>query len=231
MRQELFRQFGYFMTESSYHIAEYVPYFLKRDDLIAEYDIAIDEYLARSAENLEIFTRVEEAFRAEKNVFAEGAAVRFEPKSRMRRGRAEPGELVEAFRIESAPSSEYAAGICNAIATGERFLFNGNVLNTGLITNLPDRSCVEVPCVVDRNGIQPTHVGELPPQCAALTQTNVNVQELTVRALLEESREHLMHAALMCPHGSSVLSTREIRALMTDLIAAHGDSVPAWSRG
>ena len=222
VRQEMFRRLGYFMTESSFHLAEYLPHFIKSDELIAEYDIPIDEYLLRSAENVEIFERVKEAFDAGKNLLAEGGQVTFTPRSRMRRRNAGPGQKVEAFRIDDQPSGEYASRICQAVVTGEPFVFNGNVLNRGLIANLPENSCVEVPCLVDGNGVQPTSVGELPPQCAAVIQTNLNVQELTTRGILERNREYIYHAALVSPLASAVLSTRQIYGLMDDLLETTG---------
>ena len=232
VRQEMFRRFGYFMTESSYHLPDCVPYFLKSDELIREYDIPIDEYLRRSEENHQIFEIIAQAFRDGKNVFAgEVDGVNFTPTSRMRTGHAEPGELPAAFKIMDRPSGEYASNIMNAVAADEPFVFNGNVLNKGYITNLPQDCCVEVPCLANANGIQPTHVGDLPPQCAALLQTNVNCQELTVRAILEQGREHVHHAALMAPLAAAVLSTRQIAALMDDLLAAHADLLPPWCKG
>jgi len=228
VRQEMFRRFGYFMTESSFHLSEYVPYFIKSEESIRDYDIAIDEYLLRSAENVEIYEKVDQAFKEGRNLLAEGGEIKFKPRSRMRLGHAEYGEEVQAFRIADRSSGEYAAGICNAIVTGGLFSLNGNVLNTGLITNLPENACVEVPCMVNANGIQPTHVGAMPPQCAALVQTNLNVQELVTRAVLEEKKEHVYHAALMSPLASAVLSTRQICALVDQLLDAHKDSVPKW---
>ena len=140
----------------------------------------------------------------------------------MRRRNAGPGQKVEAFRIDDQPSGEYASRICQAVVTGEPFVFNGNVLNRGLIANLPENSCVEVPCLVDGNGVQPTSVGELPPQCAAVIQTNLNVQELTTRGILERNREYIYHAALVSPLASAVLSTRQIYGLMDDLLETTG---------
>lgn len=228
VRQEMFRRLGYFMTESSFHLPEYLPYFIKRDDLIKEYDIAIDEYLARSAENVEIYEKVSEAFAQGKNLLAEGGSVTFTPKSRMRQGHAEAGEEVQAFNVADKPSGEYAAEICQAMVTGKPYVFNGNILNKGLITNLWQNSCVEVPCLVDHNGIQPTYVGDLPPQCAAIIQTNVNVQELTTRGFLEQNKDFIYHAALLSPLASAVLSSKEIYALMDDLVTAHRDFMPDW---
>ena len=232
VRQEVFRRFGYFMTESSFHLPECVPYFLKSDESIQEYDIAIDEYIYRSQENYEIFEQVAKAFKAGKNVFdGETEGITFTPRSRMRTGHAEPGELGPQFKIADRRSGEYCSSIVNAIATDEPFVFAGNVLNKGLIDNLLPNSCVEVPVLVDANGYQPTHIGSLPPQCAALVQTNINCQELTTCAILEESREHALHAALLSPHASSTLSSKAIVALMDDLLKAHEKLLPKWCIG
>ncbi|OPZ16965.1 MAG: Alpha-galactosidase [candidate division BRC1 bacterium ADurb.BinA364] len=229
VRQEVFRRLGYFMTESSYHLSEYLPWFIKSDALIEEYDIAVDEYLLRSAENKEIYEKIAQAFKDGKNVYVgETEGIVFTPRSRMRRGRGEPGELTANFRVENKASSEYGSHIMNAVATGKPFVFNGNILNRGEIENLPRGACVEVPCVADKNGIQPTHIGELPPQCAALIQTNLNVQELAVRAILEQNRDYLIHAALMDPLASAVLSTKPIVALMDELLEAHRGLIPQW---
>ena len=108
------------------------------------------------------------------------------------------------------------------------FTFGGNVLNTGLITNLPDDCCVEVMCVADRTGITPTYVGDLPPQCAALTRTNVNVQELTILAALTQRRDYIYQAALLDPHTAAQLTIDQIIALCDDLIEAHGDYLPEY---
>src|SRR5439155_14985659 len=110
-------------------------------------------------------------------------------------------------------SDEYGARIVRALETGEPFTFNGNVMNEGLIANLP-YCCVEVPCVADDRGITPQPVGSLPPQLAALMQTNVNVQELTVEAALTGKREHVYHAAMLDPHTAAELSLGEIHELV-----------------
>jgi alpha-galactosidase len=231
VRQEVFRRFGYFMTESSNHLPEYLPYFIKSDELIKEYDVPIDEYILRSEEGCEIFEMMCKAFREGRNVFmGETEGLSFTPRSRMRSGGHEPGELTGHFVLPDQPSGEYAAGIANAVVTDTPFVFNGNIINHGSITNLPGQSCVEVPCLVDHNGLQPTIVGELPPQCAALIQTNLNVQELVTRAVLEENREHLYHAALMDPLASAVLGTKPIVALMDEMLEAHKDILPDWTQ-
>ena len=112
--------------------------------------------------------------------------------------------------------------------TGVPYTFGGNVLNTGLLTNLPDRACVEVMCVVDRNGVTPTHAGALPPQCAALNRTNINVQELVVEAALTGRREHIYQAAMLDPHTAAELTIDEIVALCDDLMEAHRGWLPEY---
>jgi alpha-galactosidase len=112
--------------------------------------------------------------------------------------------------------------------TGVPFAFGGNVLNTGLITNLPKNCCVEVMCVADRTGITPTFVGDLPAQCAALTRTSVNVQELTILAALTQRRDYIYQAAMLDPHTAAELTIDQIIALCDDLIEAHGDYLPAY---
>jgi len=199
VRYEMMMRLGYFVTESSEHFAEYVPYFIKRDrpDLIERFGVPLDEYPKRCVEQIAGW-------------------------------RAQAAEWREAAEIPVRRSHEYAAAIMNAVVTGEPAVIYGNVPNAGLITNLPEGSAVEVPCLVDRNGVQPTHVGVLPPQLAALIRTNVNVQELTVRALLDENPEHVYHAAMLDPHTAAELDLDQIWALVDALIEAHGDWLPAW---
>jgi alpha-galactosidase len=193
VRYEVMRHFGYFCTESSEHLAEYVPWFIKsaRPDLIETFNVPLDEYLRRC-----------EAQIAEWEMLRTSMA-----------------------ELPITRSDEYSAGIVNALATGEPFTFNGNVMNRGLIDNLP-YCCVEVPCVADANGVAPQRVGALPPQLAALMRTNVNVQELTVEAALTGSREHVYHAAMLDPHTGAELSLAEIHDLVDALLEAHGELVP-----
>jgi len=113
--------------------------------------------------------------------------------------------------------------------TDTLFKIGGNVLNAGLITNLPKEACVEIPCVVDGSGITPCFVGDLPPQCAALNMTNVNVQLLTVEAALTGRKDHVYQAAMLDPHTSAELPIDKIVALCDDLIAAHGSWLPSLS--
>jgi len=130
----------------------------------------------------------------------------------------------EGFEIER--SLEYASLIIHSIETGAERVIYGNVRNDGLIENLPDGCCVEVPCAVDRTGVSPIHVGALPPQLAALNRTFANVCELTVRAALESKPEHVYHAAMLDPNTAASLTLDEIEALVDELRAAHGDALP-----
>jgi alpha-galactosidase len=201
VRYEVLRRFGYFCTESSEHLAEYVPWFIKsgRPELVDQLNIPLDEYPRRCEAQL-----------------AEWGELR---------AKIERGEGVEV-----RPSDEYGAGIIRALATGEPFAFNGNVPNTGgLIENLPEEACVEVPCVADGSGIRPQPVGALPAQLAALIQTNVNVQALTVEAALTGRRDHVDHAAMLDPHTAAELTLDEIHDLVDALLEAHGDFVPPLS--
>ena len=118
----------------------------------------------------------------------------------------------------------------NSVWTGEPSVIYGNVQNKGVITSLPNRAAVEVPCLVDASGIQPTYIGDLPPQLTALIRTNINVQELTVTALMEENKEHIYHAAMMDPHTAAELDLDQIWHLVDDLLAAHGTWLPEWAR-
>lgn len=108
------------------------------------------------------------------------------------------------------------------------FKIGGNVMNTGLIPNLPAEACVEVPCLVDRSGVTPTYVGNLPPQLAALNRTNINTQLLTIEAAITGKKEHIYHAAMLDPHTSAELSLDDIVALCDDMIEAHGSWLPAF---
>ncbi len=196
IRFELFRHLGRFVSESSEHTAEYTPYFLRRDDQIAEFDVPVDDYIRRSERNLQRYA---------------------ETRHRLLAG--------ESFPLER--SDEYGAAIINGVVTGEPQLIYGNVRNTGLIENLPRDCCVEVPVVVDRNGLRACHVGVLPPELAAHCAPHVFVQDLTIRAALEGDREDVYRAAVLDRHASSVLSLREIRSMVDDLIDAHGPAMPA----
>lgn len=201
VRYEMFRRLGYFVTESSEHFSEYTPWFIKRDrpDLIEKFNVPLDEYIRR-------------------------CEVQIAGWERMRKDLEDPAMVVPVHR-----SHEYGSGIIHSIETGIPRVINGNVPNQGLISNLPEGCCVEVPCLVDKNGVQPVAIGELPPHLAALMQTNINVQALTVEAALTGKREHIYHAAMLDPHTSAELDLEQIWNLVDDLIEAHGDWLPAFT--
>lgn len=204
VRLELMARFGYFMTETSGHISEYLPWFLRSDAEIARLHLRPGAYIG-TCEDLEA------TFQHYKRRAAAG----------------------EPFIKPDEPVSiEYASRIINALETGQPYTFNGNVHNQGgqLISNLPGDCCVEVPCVADATGIHPTAVGELPAQCAAMMRTNINVQDLTVRAILERDREHVYHAAMLDPNTAATLTLPEIRELADAMFSAHGDLIPQYLR-
>ncbi len=199
VRFELFKRLGYFVTESSEHSAEYMPYFIRRDrpDLVERFRIPIDEYIRRCQVQNMWWEQVRQQL-------LDGTA-EFTP------------EL----------SGEYAALIIHSKETNTPRVIYGNVLNTGLITNLPQGCCVEVPCLVDSNGIQPTVIGAIPPQLAALQMTNINMQGLVVEAVLTGKKEHVYHAAMFDPHTAAELTLDEMHKLVDDLFEAHGEIIPA----
>jgi alpha-galactosidase len=202
VRYEMFRRLGYFVTESSEHHAEYLPYFIKRDrpDLIEQYGIPLDEYIRRCESQIAGWaTQREELLR-------------------------------EDAPLEVRRSVEYGSGIIHSLETGQPRVVYGNVRNDGLVDNLPQGCCVEVPCLVDKNGVQPTKVGTLPPHLAALMRTNINVQELTVEAILTGNREHLYHAAMLDPHTAAELDLEQIWNLVDELLEAHGEYIPSSLR-
>ncbi|EXX89445.1 hypothetical protein BG53_12885 [Paenibacillus darwinianus] len=138
------------------------------------------------------------------------------------------GELVDNRNLSHERTHEYASYIMEAIETNVPFKIGGNVMNTGLITNLPKEACVEVPCLVDGSGVNPTYVGDLPPQCAALNRTNINTQLLTIEAAMTGKKEHIYHAAMLDPHTAAELSIDDIIAMCDDLIEAHGEWLPSF---
>ena len=149
---------------------------------------------------------------------------------RVRDVEARTRELLGQFKERLAPSSEYGAYIIHSMVTGQPRVVYGNVPNRRLIANLPDGCCVEVPCLVDANGIQPTAVGPLPPQCAAVNRTNVNVQELAVEAALTGDREHIYHAVMLDPLTGALLTLEQIRAMVDELIRAESAWLPTFTR-
>lgn len=200
VRFELMLKFGYYITESSEHNAEYHPYFIKRQypELIERFNIPLDEYPRRCVNQIE-------------------------------RWKTMRNELIGNKNLSHKRTSEYASYIFEAMETNVPIKIGGNVMNTGLITNLPKEACVEVPCLVDASGVTPTFVGDLPQQCAALNRTNINTQLLTIEAAMTGKKEHIYHAAMLDPHTSAELSMDEIVSLCDDLIEAHGNWLPEFN--
>lgn len=200
IRFELMSKFGYYVTESSEHNAEYHPYFIKRNypELIDRFNIPLDEYPRRCVRQIEKWEDMRE-------------------------------DLVQNKELEHNRTHEYGSYIIEAMETDKPFKIGGNVLNTGrLINNLPENACVEVPCIVDASGVTPTYVGDLPEQLAALNRTNINTQLLTIEAALTRKKEHIYQAAMLDPHTSAELSMDDIVDLCDDLIEAHGDWLPTY---
>jgi alpha-galactosidase len=199
VRYEMMLQFGYYITESSEHNAEYVPWFIKstRPDLIEEFNIPLDEYPRRCV-------------------------------GQIARWRKQREELVGNAKLKHKRTHEYGSFIMEAIETGKPLRIHGNVLNKGLITNLPSNAVVEIACLVDRNGVQPTVYGDLPEQCAALNRTNINPQLVALEAALTRKKEHIYQAAMLDPHTAAELTIDEIRNMCDDLIEAHGDYLPKY---
>ena len=199
VRLEVMKHFGYYVTESSEHSAEYMPYWIKSQfpELIDEFRIPLDEYPRRCIAQIEHW------------------------KKRSK-------ELVANPDLDHRRTGEYGSYIMEAMETDVPIRVGGNVLNTGLIPNLPSKACVEVPCLVDRNGVQGCYVGDLPEQCAAMNRTNINVQLLTIEAALTGRKDKIYQAAMMDPHTAAELPLDQIVALCDDLIEAHGDMLPAY---
>lgn len=139
-------------------------------------------------------------------------------------------QLLAKLTTELAPSVEYGAAIIESHETNTPRVIYGNVPNRGLIANLPDGCCVEVPCLVDGNGVQPTAIGALPPQCAAVNRTNINVQELAVRAMLDGDREHIYHAIALDPLTGALLTLAQIRQMTDELLRAEAQWLPDFAR-
>jgi len=201
IRYEMLKRLGYFVTESSEHFAEYVPWFIKegREDIIEKFGIPLDEYPTRCIEQIEGWKQ-------------------------------ESKELQSAKNLDVKQSNEYASQIINSVWTGVPSVIYGNVANTGLITSLPEGCAVEVPCLVDRNGIQPTYIGKLPPQLSAIMQSSVSVQELVIEALMTENPDHIYHAAMMDPHTAAELDLDQIWAMVDRLREVHHEWLPTWAQ-
>ena len=201
VRLEYIKNFGYYCTESSEHNAEYNMFYIKSKypELIERYNIPLDEYPRRCVNQIAAW---KEDY---KNMCENGVK-------------------------EHNRSREYASHIMEAVVTNTPYQIGGNVLNTGhLITNLPEDACVEVPCLVNGNGINPCYVGALPVQCAAMNMTNINVQLLTIEAARTRKKEHIYQAAMLDPHTGSELDIDSIKKMVDELIEAHGNWMPKFN--
>ena len=192
VRFEYIRRLGYYCTESSEHNAEYNPFFIK-----SKYPELIDRYnIPLDEYPRRCVKQIAQWEEQRKSIFADGD-------------------------IEHERSREYGSRIIEAMITNTPYKIGGNVINTGLITNLPTAATVEVPCLVDANGITPTVVGDLPTQLAAMNSSNIYPQLLTVEAAVENSREKLYQAAMMEPHTAAELSIDDIVLMCDELLEAH----------
>ena len=200
VRVEIFKAFGYFVTESSRHMSEYVPYFRKRPELIEKY----------------LLTDVG----------------RFAPEARANERAKQDEEMRQllgsANQIPINHSGEYGSIIIHSIETGKLSRINGNVKNTGLITNLPEGCCVEVPCLVDKRGIHPCYVGNLPPQLAALNRTEINVHELAVQGIVEKDKTKIFQSILLDPLTSAMLTIDEIRRMVDEIFEAEKEYLQGY---
>ena len=200
VRFEYIRRFGYYCTESSEHNSEYNPFFIKSKypELIDRFNIPLDEYPRRCVNQIAGW----EKQRAEL--------------------------LDDPTKLTHTRTHEYASYIMEAIVTNKPYKIGGNVINTGLIDNLPADACVEVPCLVDGSGVTPCHVGKLPTVLAAMNMTNINAQLLTIEAAVTRSRSKIYQAAMLEPHTAAELSVDDIVKMCDELIAAHGDWLPEY---
>ena len=199
VRYEVLRRFGYFVTESSEHFSEYVPWFIKknRKDLIKKYKIPLNEYIDRCEHYIKTWEKLDNDISPIKD---------------------EPLKL----------SHEYASYIMNSIANNKEIQINANVMNNDLIDNLPKNCCVEVPCTINSMGYKPHKIGSLPEQLAALMRTNINVQILTAEAAINKKKDHIYHAAMLDPLTSSILSIDEIYSMTEKLLESHKNFLPDY---
>jgi alpha-galactosidase len=202
VRVEMYRRLGYFPTESSEHSAEYVPWFIPHPKVADHFRVPIDEYLARCEENVREYAEMERLLRA-----------------------GDDAQLAREMPIGS--ETEYAPQLIHSMETGLERVIYGNVRNEGLISNLPDGACVEVPCTVTRGSLRAHAIGALPPQLAALNRTFLNVVELTVRAALEGRPEYVRQAAMLDPNTAATLGLDEIWEVCDELTEVHREYLNA----
>lgn len=200
VRLDYIRHFGYYVTESSEHNAEYNMFYIKSryPELIERYNIPLDEYPRRCIDQINGWRKEYEQMQ------------------------------VEGVKAHTR-SKEYASYIMEAVVTNTPYQIGGNVLNANhLITNLPAEACVEVPCLINGSGVNPCYVGALPVQCAAMNMTNINVQLLTIEAARTKKLDHIYQAAMLDPHTGSELDIDSIRRMVDELIEAHGSYLPKY---
>ena len=200
VRYEYINHFGYYCTESSEHNAEYNPFFIK-----SKYPEMIEDF------NIPLDEYPRRCV------------------SQMERWAEEKEEILKDGKITHERSHEYASAIMEAIVTNKPYRIGGNVLNEGLIDNLPSEACVEVPCLVDGSGIMPCHIGRLPIQLAAMNMTNINVQLLTIEAAVTKDRNYIYQAAMLDPHTAAELNIKDIKCMCDELIDAHGDYMKGYT--
>ena len=194
VRAEVFKAFGYYVTESSAHMAAYVPYFRKKPEHIEQFKLS---------NGIKYQNNVQISMSRDK-----------EQDEKLKQ------QLSSNYRFPIDHSGEFGSIIIHSIETGIPSVVYGDVKNTGLITNLLEGSCVEVPCLVDKEGIHPCYVGNLPPQVAALNQNNINVQELAVRGIMEKDKTKLFHSILLDPLTAAMLTIDETRQMVDEMFAA-----------
>ncbi len=227
VRYEMLKRLGYFVTESSEHFSEYVPWFIKESapQLIDQFNIPLDEYIERCKAGIISWQLLEKSEQEGRIPSEEEILHALRDVNPMHKGWT-VSSITNLNKVER--SVEYGSQIIHSMETGQPQIIYGNVPNDAIIDNLPAGCCVEVPCVVDANGVQPTRIGTIPPHLAALMQTNINVQSLTVEAALTGKREHIYHAAMLDPHTAAELTLEEIWSMVDELIDAHGDYLPAY---
>lgn len=199
VRLDIMDKFGYYITESSEHNAEYSAWYIKDKypELIEKFNIPLDEYPTRCVNQIAGWEKMKD-------------------------------ELVHNTQLKHEKTHEFASYIIKAMETDVAYRVHGNVINNGLIPNLPPDACVEVPCLIDRNGVNPCFVGNIPEQCASYDRLHINVHLMTILAEVTRKKEYIYLAAMFDPHTSAELSPDDIKSLCDDLIAEHGEWLPKY---